>query len=194
MMKSWSNTLFPLTILLVLAGLTFWLRHASRVDEPEHDRRLRHGPEYIITDGVLTKIDETGNLRYILKAIDIRHFPNDSITYLKEPRLIYMPPTKPIITTRAKRGQVSPGGERVDLYDDVQITRAATPDRPMMTASMSQLTVFPDEERGFTKSPVLITEGKSWLKGIGMQVNYVLQTYTLESNAVGSIESRHGRR
>ena len=194
MMKSWSNTLFPLTILLVLAGLTFWLRHASRVDEPDHDRRLHHGPEYIITDGVLTKIDETGNLRYILKAIDIRHFPNDSITYLKEPRLIYMPPTKPIITTRAKRGQVSPGGERVDLYDDVQITRAATPDRPMMTASMSQLTVFPDEERGFTKSPVLITEGKSWLKGIGMQVNYVLQTYTLESNAVGSIESRHGRR
>ena len=63
-----------------------------------------------------------------------------------------------------------------------------------MTAHMDELTAFPDEDKAFTKSPVLITKGKSWLKGVGMQVDTRLQTYVLESQAVASLESKSAKK
>ena len=56
------------------------------------------------------------------------------------------------------------------------------------------LTAFPDDETAFTKSPVLITQGKSWVKGVGMQVNNRMQTYVIESQAVGFMESKQTRK
>ena len=57
-----------------------------------------------------------------------------------------------------------------------------------------ELTILPDDERAFTKSPVLITQGASWLKGVGMQVNNKNQTYVLESQARAVLESRHAKK
>ena len=59
---------------------------------------------------------------------------------------------------------------------------------------MDELAVFPDDETAFTKSPVLITRGRSWLKGVGMQVNNIKQTYVLESQVAGLLESKHARK
>jgi hypothetical protein len=41
---------------------------------------------------------------------------------------------------------------------------------------------------------VLITQGKSWVKGVGMQVDNRLQTYVLESQATGVLESRYAKK
>ena len=63
-----------------------------------------------------------------------------------------------------------------------------------MTATMEQLTVFPNDETAFTKVPVLITQGNSWVKGVGMQANNRTQTYIIESQAVGFMESKKARK
>jgi lipopolysaccharide export system protein LptC len=59
---------------------------------------------------------------------------------------------------------------------------------------MSELTVLTDEEKAFTKSQVLITQGKSWVQGVGMQVDNRFQTYVLESKVTGQIESHFARK
>jgi lipopolysaccharide export system protein LptC len=59
---------------------------------------------------------------------------------------------------------------------------------------MPDLTIRPDDEKGFTKSPVRITQGKSWLTGVGMQVNNNTQTYVLESQAIGQFESKTAKK
>jgi len=63
-----------------------------------------------------------------------------------------------------------------------------------MTAYSPDLTVFPDDEKAFTKSPVLITQGQSWLKGVGLQVDNRAQTYILESQATALLESKHAKK
>ena len=76
----------------------------------------------------------------------------------------------------------------------MRIHRPAAGRDEELTATMPDLTVFPDDERAFTKSPVLLTKGNSWLKGTGMQVNNKTQTYVLESQVTGLLESKHARK
>ena len=193
-MKNWGSALFPLTLLLTLAALTFWLRYASELPDARRDGKFRHDPDYIVTDSKLRKLDSNGSLQYTLHTAEIRHFPDDDTTEFTKPQLVSQNAKKPTVTISAERGRATEKGEQIDLYDNVQILRAATAKDEGMTAYMSELTAFPEEDRAFTKSPVLITKGRSWLKGVGMQANTRTQTYVLESQAVASLESKFAKK
>ncbi len=193
-MKHWGSALFPLSILLVLAALTFWLRYATELAEPRRDGKHRHDPDYIVTDSILRKLDQTGRLQYTMTAAEIRHFPDNDSTDIIKPNLIYLHVSKPPVTMSAERGRISKDGEQADFYDDVRIRRAASAKEAELLAMTDQLTVLPDDEKAFTKSPVLITQGKSWIKGVGMQVDNRAQTYILESKAFAVLESKHAKK
>jgi lipopolysaccharide export system protein LptC len=193
-MKRWGSALFPLSLLVVLTGLTFWLRYATELPQTKHDGKLRHDPDYIITDAILRKVDPTGRLKYTLSATDIRHYPDDESTDMLKPNLVHFQAKKPPVTMSAERGHMSKDGEKVDLYDNVRIRRSASAQYEELTAYTPELTVLPDVEKAFTKSPVLITQGKSWMKGVGMQVDNRAQTYLLESQAVAVLESKHAKK
>ena len=193
-MKHWGSAIFPLSLLLALAGLTFWLRYATELPAERHDGKNRHDPDFIVTDATLHKIDLTGALTYTIKAPDIRHYPDDDTTDLIKPNVVYLNPARPPVTLSAERGHMDKAGKQVDLYGDVRIARAESAQDPAMTAFTPELTVLPDDEKAFTKSPVLITKGKSWLKGVGLQVDNRAQTYILESQATALLESKQAKK
>lgn len=193
-MKHWGSALFPLTLLVALTGLTFWLRYATELPEARRDGKSRHDPDYIVTDAVLRKLNPAGNLLYTLTATDIRHYPDDDSTDILKPRLHYQPPKKPPLTLQAERGHISKDGERVDMHGNVNIHRAASATTEELTAVTPSLTVLPDDEKAFTRSPVLINQGKSWLKGVGLRIDNRLQTYVIESQATAVLESKHARK
>ncbi|MFZ4538858.1 LPS export ABC transporter periplasmic protein LptC [Propionivibrio sp.] len=193
-MKNWGSALFPLSILLALTALTFWLRYATEMPEERRDGKNRHDPDYIITDATLRKLDQTGRLKYTLIAADIRHYPDNDSTDLTKPNLVYLHASRPTVTMSADRGHISEDGEQADFSGNVRIHRAATAKDEAMIATMPQLTVLPDEEKAYTKSPVLITQGQSWAKGVGMQVDNRAQTYVLESQAFAVLESSHAKK
>jgi lipopolysaccharide export system protein LptC len=191
-MKNQGSALFPLSLLAVLTLLTFWLRYVTQPDEPNRDGRYRHDPDYILSDTVMRKLDRNGQLRYILHAADVRHYPDNDVTDLDKPSLVQRNDRdgKPPVTISADHGQLSRGNERVDLRDNVRIHRPPSGEHEELTVITETLTIFPDEETAFTRSPVLITQGKSWVKGVGMQVDNRAQTYVIESRAVGSLENK----
>ena len=188
------SAIFPLSLLLALSLLTFWLRFATELPPERHDGKNRHDPDYIVTDATLRKLDQTGNLKFTLRAEEIRHYPDDDSTDLHEPTAIYLHPTKPPLNMRATRGHVNRDGKQVDLYENVHIQRAAYEKTAAMTGSTDQLTILPDDEIAFTKSPVSITQGRSWAKGVGLKVDNRAQTYVLESQVVAEIESKHTKK
>ena len=193
-MKQWGSALFPLSVLFVLAALTFWLRYVTEMPEPRRDGKYRHDPDYIVSDSTLRKIDPTGRLQYTLQSAEIRHYPDDDSTEMTRPNIRHLYPKRPPLTMSADHGWVSKDGEQVNLIGNVRIHREGSAKEPPMTATMPDLTAFPDDERAFTRSPVLITRGNSWLKGIGLQVDQRNQTYVLESQAKASLESKHARK
>lgn len=188
------SAIFPLSLLLALSLLTFWLRYATELPAERHDGKHRHDPDYIVTDGTLRKLDETGKLAFTLRAEEIRHYPDDDSTDLSQPIATYLHPSKPPLTMRAVRGHVNRDGKQVDLYENVHIQRDAYAKNAALAANTEQLTILPDDEIAFTKSPVTITHGKSWAKGVGLTVDNRAQTYVLESRAVAEIESKHAKK
>jgi len=193
-MKHWGSALFPLSILLALTGLTFWLRYATEMPEPRRDGKHRHDPDYIVTDTTMRQLDQSGRLQYTLNAAEIRHYPDDDSTDLLKPDVTYLDVKKPTVTMRADRGHLSKGGEQVDLYGNVRIIRAASAKEEALIAVTPELTVLPDEDKAFTKSAVLITQGKSWVKGIGLQMDNRTQTYILESQASALLENKRTKK
>ncbi|MDR1162342.1 MAG: LPS export ABC transporter periplasmic protein LptC [Candidatus Accumulibacter sp.] len=190
-MKHWGSAIFPLTLLFTLTALTLWLRYATEMPDFSLDGSYRHDPDYIVKDATLRKIDASGKLQYTLKSPDIRHYPDDDTTLLVTPDLQFLDEKKPPTTMRADRGVVFASGETVDLFGNVRIVRSAAPKDPQIVATMPQLTVLTEEEKAYTRTPVLITQGKSWVKGTGMRVDYRKQTYLLESRASALLEKRN---
>ncbi len=188
-MKQWSTALLPLSILMVLTALTFWLRYVTELPEGRNDGKNRHDPDLIVHGATARKLDESGRLLYTLIADELRHYPDDDTTDLSQPKLVYLQPDKPPLTINAARGHVTTKGERVELVDRVQVRRAASDTQAELVLETAQLTVLTDEERAFTASPVVINEGNSWLQGVGMQIDQKQQTYLLESQVSGRIES-----
>ena len=193
-MKQWGSALFPIALLGSLALLTFWLRYATEMPEVRNDGKHRHDPDYIVTDATLRKTDETGALQYTLKAADIRHYPDDDTTDMVFPHLVYQGSKSPTVTLNADTAHVSQNNERIDLKDNVRIHRAASKKEEAMVGTTTELTVFPDNETAFTKAPVLMTQGKSWVKGVGLQMDNRAKTYVLESQARAMLESRYAKK
>ncbi len=193
-MKNWASALFPLSVLLALAGLTFWLRYASELPGQKHDGKTRHDPDYIVSDALLRKLDRNGRLQYTLKADDIRHYPDDDTTEITRPYLVSLNERKSQLTLSADHAHLSRDGERVDLFGNVRIYRAPTAKDAALNATTGQLTALPEEEKAFTRDAVLITQGNSQIKGVGMRLDNRTQTYTLESRASAVLESKHARK
>jgi lipopolysaccharide export system protein LptC len=163
--------------------------------EVRNDGRNRHDPDYIISDVRGRKLDTAGNLLYILTADEIRHYPDDDTTDLLKPTLIYLDPKRPPVSIHSVHGHTSSQAERIELWDQVEIHRAATGKDGPLVATMSELTVLTDEERAFHQEQSADHPGtNSWVQGVGMQVNNQLQTYLLESAVTGQIESHFARK
>jgi lipopolysaccharide export system protein LptC len=192
-MKTWSTAIFPVSVLTVLAGLSFWLLQATALKEEHSDGKSRHDPDYVITGMRMNKLDKTGKLQYTLTAPETRHYPDDDSTDVVSPHLVYLNPKKPTLTISSQTAHISSEGETVYLRDDVRIKRDATAQRPALFGSMPDLTIQTEEETAYTASPVEFNQGNSWLKGVGMQLDNKAQTYVLQSQATGQFESRKAR-
>jgi len=184
-MKHWPSRLFPIILLALLAGLTFWLQKTVNQGEANNNGKFRHDPDAIAENFVVRRFDETGQVKYRLVAPYLVHYPDDDSSELKSPKLIsYRPDASPVEVV-AKNAKVTSKGETIFLWDDVILTRAASADHPAMVARMPDLTAQPDAGFAFTNSPVEITQGQSWIKGVGAHLDNNTSTLVLKSQVTG---------
>ena len=193
-MRFGSSQLFVIVLLALLAGLSFWLQKTIAQPDVAHDGKLRHDPDAMAENFQVRKFDEHGLVRYRLTAPYLEHFPDDDTSELKSPTLIHYRPNAASLTLTSKNAKVTSQGQTVYLWDDVKAVRAATPDRPEMVARMPDLTVQTEEGIAFTPSPVVITEDKSWAKGVGMRLDNNASTFELQSQVTGLSYPRRAKK
>jgi lipopolysaccharide export system protein LptC len=184
-MKHWPSQLFPIILLALLAGLTFWLQKAMSGGDTHNDGKFRHDPDAIAENFVVRRFDETGQVKYRLIAPYLVHYADDDSSELKSPRLISYRPNASPVEVVAENAKVTSKGETIFLWDDVILTRTASADRPAMVARMPDLTAQPDAGFAFTNSPVEITQGQSWIKGVGAHLDNNTSTLVLKSQVTG---------
>lgn len=186
-MNDRSTSLVPLAMLVLLAALTFWLSRLIEGDKPRAP--LRHDPDYSVERFELRRFDLGGKLQHTLVGESLVHFPDDDTTIVKAPRLTYHQTAPTEIS--ALIAYIGRDGKEVDLVDAVRIVRDGTAGDGVPTQiETGSLKIFPDEERGLTPEPVTISQGRSIVRGVGMEIDNRTGVSVLHGRVKGTLYSK----
>lgn len=184
-MKNWPSQIFPLVFLTLLAGLSFWLQSSVDHDEPRSNSKQHHNPDAYAENFSVRRFDAAGQLKYRLTSPSLIHYADDESSELESPILTSYSPNAAPVTITGDHARMTAKGETVFLWDNVIITRSATPQQPEIVARTQDLTSQTEAEIAFTHRPVEITQGQSWLKGTGLRIDNKLSTLELQSQVTG---------
>jgi lipopolysaccharide export system protein LptC len=133
----------PLAILLLLAGLSFWIERAVQL--PSNGRQAaKTDPEGIMENFDALRTDSAGNPQYRLSAKRLKHYSGSKLTKMESPRFVQLDAQAGEVSAVAQLATISPDGNEVDLQGDVQVVRAARTGQPAMTLRTARLIVFPE--------------------------------------------------
>jgi lipopolysaccharide export system protein LptC len=161
--------MFPLLLMLALAGLTFWLERTVREEEGVHPSLRRHDPDYVVDNLTHTRFNMQGVVESTLTAAKMLHYPDDDSTDLLAPHFVQTKPNEPRVTLTADRGALSQDGEEVFLYDNVLIVREGGPDRSETRMRTSFMHVVQAQSVFQTDRDIVITEDDREISGRGME-------------------------
>lgn len=186
-MKNRVANLLPIILMLFLAALTLWLRITMETPASGGNGSHRHDPDAIVDNFNVTKLDDQGAPQYTLAANRMLHFGDDDSTELTAPRVVKLG-AGPTITITAGRGTVTRDGAEAFFHDDVLVVRAATPERDELRVRTDYLHVLADQNIARTNRAVTVTQGRSVLSGVGMELDENARRFALFSQVRSRFE------
>lgn len=112
---------FPILLLALLAGLSYWLEHA--VQSSYVRPNANHGPDAVAQGLVSVQTNAAGKIEYRLQARTLDHFLARNYSLLSDPELTYYSSDRGVMTVRALQGTVRQGGDFVTLSKQVVATQ-----------------------------------------------------------------------
>ena len=189
-MKLSATRLFPLLLMLALAGLTFWLERTVREEEGLHPSLRRHDPDYIVNKLNHTRYNAQGLVESTLVALKMLHYPDDDSTDLVAPHLVQTKPNEPRVTLTADRGALSQDGEEVFLYGNVLVVREGSAERPETRMRTSFLHLARGQSVIRNDREVVITEEDRLISGRGMEYHNDSKQLFLRERVRGRFEPK----
>lgn len=180
-----AGSLFPLLLVGVLAGLTFWLQSIAEPPSPDRSGRDRHDPDFIVDTFTVRRFNTEGALQHTLAASRMQHYPDDDTTLVIAPRVTFhgTPPTY----LTAEQALVSKDAKAVRLERNVVLSRSGEAGGLTTEVASERLDVLPDLETASTDTPVTITQGRSVVTGSGLIADNKIQQTTLLGPVRGTI-------
>lgn len=130
-----------------------------------------------------------GKVQYEMTADKVEHVKATDVSLLTRPDLQMYRGTAFPWHVQSARGEVSPGGEQVELIDDVRVARTDEKNRSTIITS-SRMTVFPQKQYAQTEQAVRIDAGGGVTTAKGMKAYLNDGRMDLLSNVRGQYESR----
>jgi len=188
--------LMPLILMGTLTLGTFWL--VQKVTPPEKSslERVRlHEPDYTITNGALTALNEMGNTKYRILGNKVIHYDDDASIDILTPRIRLFQLDKAPVTVKSDTGHLDGDLTILDLIDNASIFRpaqAATSSQAAtlrMLASSTYFKVLINDDIIETNRPITLEQGISIMQSTeGGKFNNVEQSMTLLGQVKGRIE------
>ncbi len=147
-MNTRSIPFLPLSVLVLLVALTFWLSRFVQQDDARADGLQRHDPDLIIENFAAQKLGEGGDVEYAVNAARMLHFRDDDSSMLENIVFIAIQPNHPKLTATAPRGQLfkhPDGDDEVMMDGGVRIETEADNRYPPIKLVTPKLTIIPDQ-------------------------------------------------
>lgn len=177
---------FPLLLLAILAALTFWLDRAVQPTAAARDGSTRHDPDYIVDKLSVMRMDPEGQIKHMVYADKMIHYPDDDSTHLQTPKFMSFAPTRAPMTITSREALVSSEGENIYFQNDVRATRAPYADKSELVIRTSYLHVIPDDNIAKTDRAVTITDANTVVNAVGLELNSETRVLKLLSRVKGT--------
>jgi lipopolysaccharide export system protein LptC len=188
--------LTPLVLMGTLTLVTFWLVQKVTPSEKSSLERVRlHEPDYTITNGALSALNEVGNTKYRILGNKVIHYDDDASIDILTPRMRLFQLDKAPVTVKSDTGHLDGDLTILDLIDNASIFRpaqAATASQAAtlrILASSAYFKVLINDDIIETNRPVTLEQGMSIMQSTeGGRFNNVEQSMTLLGQVKGRIE------
>ncbi len=184
-----ASHLFPLLLMLALAAASLWLERTVQAPERNNSGKTRHDPDFVAEEFGITKIGVAGKPEYILSAARMLHYPDDESTDILAPRLVQHHDHATPVVIRADRGMITKNGAETNFHGNVVVLREAGRGKSELRVQTEYLQIVPDRDLARTDKPVIITEGRSRLSGVGLEFNNKTRQFTLQSQVRGTFDA-----
>ncbi|MDM8566537.1 LPS export ABC transporter periplasmic protein LptC [Candidatus Halobeggiatoa sp. HSG11] len=168
-------------VLVSLVFITTWLLRSVDDDAilpPEDELKI---PDYTLINFNSTRMDESGQLKSKLTAVDMIHYPNVN-TSITEPNMIFYRDKQPLWTVQAENGELSPKADQVWLLGDTVLQQYTK--KPIKIISQD-LWVKIDTEYAQTDAPTTIISHFGETKSTGMRIFMPIEQIELFSKVRG---------
>lgn len=191
-----SLRLMPLILMGTLTLVTFWLVKKNAPAEKSAIERVRlHEPDYTISNGALSTLNESGDTKYRVLGKKVIHYDDDASIDIETPRIRLFPPEKSPVTVKADKGHLDGDLTILDLIDNAEIFRpqqaasASETTRPRMLARSSYFKVLINDDIIKTDKPITLEQGVSVMHSTdGGVFNNIEQSMVLSGQVKGRIE------
>ena len=188
--------LMPLILMSTLTLVTFWLvKKNAPVEKSALERVRLHEPDYTITNGALSALNEAGNTKDRVLGKKVIHYDDDASIDIETPRIRLFPPEKSPITVKSDSGHLDGDITILDLINNAEIFRppqaatATEPARPRMIARSSYFKVLINDDIIETNKPITLEQGVSIMRSTdGGTFNNIEQSMVLSGQVRGRIE------
>ncbi len=177
-----AEQLYPVIVLAMLAGLSFWIERSIRDDEFVAAVATPEDPDFIAEGARVVSFDAQGRQRYDLVAAKMTHYPVPDISLLEQPVLVAEGPDR-AVRVSARSGVVRQQGAEVYLSENVVVWRSGIDGGPESTLDAQTLTIWPDDERAASDTPVTLTQGGTVGRGNGLRADNIYGTLELIGDA-----------
>lgn len=167
-----------LAIVVGLAATYFWDPQPGTTPDAGTSARQQELPKTYLHNTRSWSYGEQGDLRDILEAKSVEHFPQNNESLIVDPRFYSHSKDDKTWSAVADRGRFRHGGQRLLLRRNVVMTHDQSGGR-LDTESMD---IYLSKKIAVSRREVLLTQGSNRTRADGMQANLMDEIITLEPN------------
>jgi len=188
------NTALWLVAALVSLAVFAWLIAFDTQPPDEAPQRAdATAPDLYMQQAAVTQYADAGDVRYELRAIEIRHFESERITELTSPTLTLNRAPQSAWIASARHGTIEEAdaatgsAEVVTLRGDVRLSQADSTQHLELTCS--ELEIYPERRFARTDQPVIITATSGRTTAAGLSGDLDTGLLKLTSTATQRVKS-----
>ncbi len=162
----------PILLMMLLAAATWWLVENSPKPTVDVDKGpLRHEPDYEMSGFIAQRFDERGQLVLRVEGDQMRHFPDTDEIEVDTVRLQSYAPDGRQTRATARRGLAKGDATEFRLLGAAEVV-SDMPQQETMTVRGEFLQISTKPNRVFSDQPVVVQQGRSTLRGQGLDYNH----------------------
>lgn len=177
---------FPMLLLAVLAGLTFWLDRAVQPPAGPRVAGASEDPDYVVEGLSAVHMDANGRVKHTLRAAKMTHYADDDLTLLVEPKFVTYAEGRSPVTVTSRKATLSGNGDNVYFEDSVRVVRAPYANRAELVLETSFLHLIPDAHVAKTDRPVTVRDATSVVTASGLELNSETRVLKLQGRVKGT--------